>query len=281
MFPAAISPEGWSRKEPRMRGWRRGMAVIGVALLGCTGSGGSTGSQGPKGDPGAAGKNGADGVSVVSASLPPGDSHCPAGGASFSSVTGTTNACNGADGIPGSAGPTGPQGPAGPAGAAGATGQQGPAGPQGAVGPQGPPGSKQLVVKDANGAFVGPLVYTTDSAILVFLPAIGRIVPLDPTTGSAAIGASAWLVFASSDCSGTPYLLSYRPWGWAVGDGSGSSALYGATSATPVSNGSFTYNSIQTQGTCSTQSGTDVAYPLQRFVDPAYPYTPPFTLSYE
>jgi hypothetical protein len=41
---------------------------------------------------------GANGVSVTSATLPSGDSHCPAGGSSFTSANGDTYACNGAAG---------------------------------------------------------------------------------------------------------------------------------------------------------------------------------------
>jgi len=57
----------------------------------------------------------------------------------------------GLPGQPGSQGPPGPTGPTGPEGSAGAEGPPGAAGPPG---PEGPPGPG-LVVRDANGSFVG------------------------------------------------------------------------------------------------------------------------------
>jgi hypothetical protein len=56
---------------------------------------GATGIQGPVGKTGATGKTGASGRSVTSATLGVGNTSCPSGGASFTTVSGTTFACNG------------------------------------------------------------------------------------------------------------------------------------------------------------------------------------------
>ena len=75
-------------------------------IQGLPGPPGKDGDPGQTGPPGKDGANGKDGVSVASAVEPPG-SNCPAGGSSFTSVTGTTYACNGAKGDPGTgSGPT-------------------------------------------------------------------------------------------------------------------------------------------------------------------------------
>jgi hypothetical protein len=59
---------------------------------------GATGAQGPIGKTGATGKTGrtgAAGRSVTSATLGLGNTACPSGGSSFTTVSGTTSACNG------------------------------------------------------------------------------------------------------------------------------------------------------------------------------------------
>ncbi|MBX5481310.1 MAG: hypothetical protein IRZ16_05610 [Myxococcaceae bacterium] len=71
------------------------------------------------------------GESVTGASLPPGDTHCPNGGSSFTVGGQTTYVCNGDVGPVGPTGPTGPAGPQGPIGPTGATGLVGAPGPSG------------------------------------------------------------------------------------------------------------------------------------------------------
>ncbi|HSA60388.1 MAG TPA: hypothetical protein VLJ37_11980, partial [bacterium] len=96
--------------------------------------------------------SGANGESVVTTTLPVGDTNCPTGGASFVVGGTTTYACNGeagpqgpigltgATGDTGATGPAGPTGPQGPVGATGPAGPQGPAGADGATGATGPQG---------------------------------------------------------------------------------------------------------------------------------------------
>ena len=76
---------------------------------GATGPTGPVGIAGPMGPAGAVGATGPSGlqgiagVSVTSTVLSPGDANCPAGGTSFTSVSGTSYACNGAPGDAGAA----------------------------------------------------------------------------------------------------------------------------------------------------------------------------------
>jgi hypothetical protein len=70
-----------------------------VGPRGATGAQGATGKTGAGGKTGAAGKTGrtgAGGRSVTSATLATGNTSCPSGGSSFTTVSGTTFACNGA-----------------------------------------------------------------------------------------------------------------------------------------------------------------------------------------
>jgi hypothetical protein len=134
--------------------------------------------------------------------------------------------------------PAGPQGPAGPAGANGATGPVGPAGPPGATGsqgpsgapgpagpqgargatgpagPAGPAGGSGLTVTDTNGVTIGQYVdagasgfviarTTSGKPFLLPINASGFITWVNPPTGANSV-----LEFASTDCSGTPYLGS-------------------------------------------------------------------------
>ena len=117
-------------------------------------------------------------------------------------------------GLQGPPGPTGAQGtpgPAGPKGDKGDTGPQGPPGPPGPPGPSGPQGptGAGLVVKDANGAFVG-LVNGRDNY------AIRRIPSANPPVGDnlffLTVGSNGFasdsttaLAYATPDCSGQAY----------------------------------------------------------------------------
>jgi hypothetical protein len=66
---------------------------------GPTGKTGATGKTGPTGPAGKTGATGPGGTSVTATALSAGNSNCPNGGSSFSSVSGTTYACNGASAI--------------------------------------------------------------------------------------------------------------------------------------------------------------------------------------
>jgi hypothetical protein len=76
---------------------RRGRARA-VNQRGPVGPRGASGTQGPAGKTGATGKTGRTGTSgrsVTSATLGVGNTTCPSGGTSFTTVSGTTSACNG------------------------------------------------------------------------------------------------------------------------------------------------------------------------------------------
>jgi hypothetical protein len=134
-------------------------ASLSLSLSACSGSSGAYGPVGPKGDTGATGPQGLQGPkgdsgeSVIAVSLVAADPNCPTGGAQFTSISGASFACNGADGSQGPQGPSGPIGPQGAAGPQGATGPQGLQGPQGPEGPTAPGG---ILVRDGNGADLGP-----------------------------------------------------------------------------------------------------------------------------
>ena len=235
--------------------------LAGVVGLGCSSS--SKGDPGPQGPAGPSGPPGAGtpGVSVLSAQLAAGSIDCPHGGSQFTSVSGTTFACGGA---------------------AGGQGIQGPKGDKGDQGIQGPTGAPvaSLLVKDSAGRTIGPYVesYTGSPpyCALVFVVAVGRIVPLDPTTGRACSSFPGLVRFTSSDCSGPGFLANYAYWNWALAIGG---EFWGGTSPTtvPVSQSSYIEN-----GTC-TAVGTfpTSGYPSQRFTDPSYPYAAPLQLVYE
>jgi hypothetical protein len=66
-----------------------------VGPRGATGAQGPTGKTGATGRTGRTGRTGAAGRSVTSATLGVGNTTCPNGGSSFTTVSGTTSACNG------------------------------------------------------------------------------------------------------------------------------------------------------------------------------------------
>ena len=111
------------------------------SLFAAHGADGATGQQGPTGDTGATGPQGPDGPQGL----------------------------QGPQGVQGVPGPQGDQGSVGPAGIQGPQGDAGPQGIQGNVGPQGPEGSPglaspQLVVVDANGQILGPILQVVNYA---------------------------------------------------------------------------------------------------------------------
>jgi len=119
----------------------------------------------------------------------------------------------GPSGPPGLPGPAGSDGAQGTTGLHGPTGAEGPAGLEGATGPQCATGpqSHGLVVKDANGTFVGLMVdpvHSTDTGIPVVRRIGGQLFGLTvvltgfPTPG----GDFVQLYWESGDCSGTPLL---------------------------------------------------------------------------
>lgn len=101
------------------------------------------------------------------------------------------------------------RGAAGAAGPAGADGAQGPPGPRGDVGPEGPRGTPLRIV-DANGALVGTHLGSNGDEYYTVLTG-GRVWRL------SLLGAYRWetrsgtAVYASYDCSGTPYLWTADP----------------------------------------------------------------------
>jgi hypothetical protein len=135
-------------------------------------------------------------------------------------------------GLQGPAGPQGPtgqtgqQGSQGPAGAQGPAGPRGPTGATGATGPVGPPGpAGGLTLVDSNGLLVGQLfpgpltgvdtvVIKTAGGVAFALTVNTANFGVYPTTQPAVVGATnpttgapyGNVVFASADCSGTPYL---------------------------------------------------------------------------
>jgi hypothetical protein len=65
-------------------------------LTGATGATGKTGATGATGKTGVTGATGAAGTSVTSTALAVGNTNCPNGGSSFTTVSGTTYACTAA-----------------------------------------------------------------------------------------------------------------------------------------------------------------------------------------
>jgi hypothetical protein len=129
------------------------------------------------------------------------------------------------DGPNGAEGPMGPQGDTGPIGPQGDTGPMGPQGDTGPIGPQGPQGEPGvggtgLVLKDATGDFVAPIVQidsgpASGSQSVVQLPVV---VFRDATDGAAPFLVQFgrdWfrprdcqrLYFTGPNCTGVPYML--------------------------------------------------------------------------
>lgn len=112
----------------------------------------------------------------------------------------------GEQGLKGDKGEKGEQGIQGLTGATGPQGLTGPEGLQGLKGEKGDPGSdaiaKVLKIFDANGVELG--IYMDPSKF--FYKPIGKRISVD--IGSGYIDGSEEIKFATSDCSGTPYLTS-------------------------------------------------------------------------
>lgn len=87
----------------------------------------------------------------------------------------------------------------------GAPGPQGPAGPQGATGAQGPPGPG-LVVKDANGALVGPVLEQSGGGLIVTRTINGHSLGIEVRKTGFMPNFSR-LFFESNDCSGQALLF--------------------------------------------------------------------------
>lgn len=182
------------------------MILVVLAAAACSGGNGSQGTKGDQGVPGVQGvqgpqgPSGADGISVVSASLPVGDSHCPTGGSVFSTVTGVSYACNGVEGAVGS---IGPQGIVGPQGSVGPQGVQGPAGPAG------PPAPGAIVVRDRNGTELGP---SYGVMVVPMTQRDGYNIPQQPVTAPLATK-TAVLLAEQPGGTATPRYLVWRTTG--------------------------------------------------------------------
>jgi hypothetical protein len=136
------------------------------------------------------------------------------GGALVSCSKGSTGGVgpqgtSGPQGPVGVQGPPGEKGPAGPSGDAGPQGPPGPQGPQGDAGPPGPPGPSAdagphgLIVRQADGGFVGVSFPWTG----LWVPSAGCVAQLRIADGQAV-----WIasnanppIYNSSDCSGPVY----------------------------------------------------------------------------
>lgn len=236
-----------------------------AGATGPAGAAGATGAQGPQGLPGAAGATGAQGAK--------GDVG-PQGATGLKGATGAT----GPQGLKGDTGAMGLQGPTGPQGPAG--GPIGPTGPQGPMGPAGGP-APQLV--DSYGNVVGAIYGTTNTSgmILALVKANNErlLVPFGwANAGSPSpqlmLGTTGYLAFASSDCSGTPYIVS----GWgpypgaskpsAIFQAAGGAVIYvsGGTAQT-LNTGSVYYGgppwgSNSMTPACYVSSGTPQVYPV-------------------
>jgi hypothetical protein len=94
--------------------------------------------------------SGAAGADVTGASLDVGDTHCPAGGVKYTSVSGDAFVCNGYDGLKGDKGDKGDTGAQGLKGDTGAQGTQGLKGDTGSQGPKGDTGAAGTPATVAN-----------------------------------------------------------------------------------------------------------------------------------
>jgi hypothetical protein len=257
-----------------------------LAIAGCKGSEGlqgSTGSTGPTGPTGAMGPTGPTGAQGI----------------------------QGAQGLQGLQGPAGPTGPTGPAGAAGLTGPQGiqgiqgaqgvpgvqgvagAQGPAGPTGPPGPAGGPGIILRDANGAFVGPMVsesvgssptsfagtyldgngvwWKASVATGELLP-FGNLVRFYPNsstcTGPAIfVGTSIVLGMAMKDVSdssaGSPVVLGPGTTCTAAGTYTGSYRMYGGACSGSTSIGT-------SAGPCTADFATTPAVPTPGFVGPLH-----------
>jgi hypothetical protein len=176
-------------------------------LPGVTGAQGLTGPAGAAGPPGPIGPQGLPGATGAQGLTGPAGAAGPTGPIGPQGLTGAT----GAQGLTGPAGAVGPTGPIGPQGLTGATGAQGPPGP---IGPQGTPGPSWVFVDSSpTPQTIGPVfpIQTSNAgqtAVLVQTQAgdVGTIL----IERSGFNGGAARTYYASTNCTGQPYVL-YNP----------------------------------------------------------------------
>jgi len=273
-----------------------------VAAIGTIGPTGPAGAQGPAGATGASGATGAAGAAGATGQQGPQGIAGPAGAQGPKGNTGA----QGATGLPGATGATGLQGlkgdtgAMGPQGFQGAIGPQGPAGgPTGPQGPMGPAGGPALQIVDGSGTSVGSVYGATNTAGMVLAVAkinnerlivpFGWANPSEPSP-DLGLGTTGYLAFASSDCSGTPYIVS----GWGSYPGATKpSAIFqsgtgvvvyvsGATSPQTLNTGSVYYGgppwgSSSMTPACYVSSGTPQVYPVDT-APISLNWTAPFSL---
>ena len=114
-------------------------------------------------------------------------------------VAAILSACSGSRGDVGPAGPSGPQGPLGP------QGPQGPKGDTGSQGPQGPSGLPFSVV-DKTGATLGALLGISGRMITYSDASSSHYIWTVDLFNAHPTFPQATLYFASTDCSGTPFV---------------------------------------------------------------------------
>lgn len=192
------------RGEPGLQG-----AAGPAGPQGVPGPQGLTGPQGPIGPQGAQGIQGPTGPQGLQGPTGPQGPQGAAGPAGPKGDPGATGpqGPQGPKGEPGDAGPPGPQGPAGPQGLQGPEGLQGPQGAQGPAGPQGPAGSPLSIVRDGNGATLGP-AYGIYSDYVVLVEAQGDGIRRYVTrwAGSAESTLQTTLEYQSANCTGQPWV---------------------------------------------------------------------------
>jgi hypothetical protein len=110
--------------------------------------------------------------------------------------------CAGCSSAQGAKGDVGAQGPMGSTGPTGATGAKGEAGTQGAQGPLGPGGA--FTLSEIDGGVIGTLVGASTQSATFFRD--GYVWAIDPTGAVSSFVSGMQLSFASTDCTGTPYL---------------------------------------------------------------------------
>lgn len=150
-----------------------------AGAMGATGSAGAQGVAGPPGDAGA------PGVSVTAVQIPAGSSACPSGGTQFTAASGTTFACNGAPGV-----------------AAIVELDGGRVVIDGGIVVIAPPPS--VVVRDANGAFVGVVIgqeiYVPQGCSLL-LSSVASL-PL----WTSPVGSPATIMWSGANCTGNAFV---------------------------------------------------------------------------
>ncbi len=123
------------------------VALLSVALVGCSGPQGQTGAKGQQGVAGPAGPAGPKGDQGPQGATGPAG---PKGDTGPQGATGPAGP-KGDPGPQGAMGPAGPKGDQGPQGAVGPAGPKGDQGPQGAMGPAGPAGPAASALRVVTG----------------------------------------------------------------------------------------------------------------------------------